>query len=135
MGKSLDREVDDDGTATARKLEPQTYAVIPAQAMHDRHLRARDWRVLAAISFRADTKGIAWPSQDDLSTMTGLPRSRVNEAIQRLREFSYIEVTKVRRRAGKFPTNCYRVIRLKPFYHDPPVGGTVHDPPVGDITV
>ncbi len=119
----------------AAKLKPQTYAAIPAQAMQDRHLRVADWRVLAAISFRASAEGIAWPSQDDLSGLTGLSRQKVNATIQRLREFSCIEVTKMRRRKGKFPTNCYRLIRLKPFYHDTPVGDTVRVTPVGDITV
>lgn len=123
------------GTASPTRLTPQSYAAVPAQAMQDRRLRVADWRVLTAISFRADAEGVAWPSQSDLSRLTGLSRQKVNATVKRLCEFSYIEKTKMRRRKGKFSLNCYRVIRNKPVLHVTPVGDTVHDTPVGDTTM
>lgn len=117
------------------RLEPQTYAAVPAQAMQDSRLRATDWRVLIAISFRADAEGIAWPSQGDLARLTGRSRQKVTATVNRLCEFGYIEKTKMRRRKGRFSLNCYRVIRKKPVDHAPPGGDTDHAPPGGDTTM
>ena len=99
-------------TESAR-LQPQTYAAIPAQAMRDRRLKQADWCVLAAISFRADPTGYAWPSQDDIAATTRLSRQKVSECIRRLCDLGYVKIIESIRRRGQFRSNAYRVIRKR----------------------
>ena len=72
---------------TTQRLKPRTYAVVPAQAMQDRNLKGADWRVLTAISWRADAAGVAWPSQQDIADITGLARPTVGTAVSRLTKY------------------------------------------------
>lgn len=102
------------GADTAQRLGPRTYAAVPAQAMQDRNLKGADWRVLTAISWRADPSGYAWPSQGDIAAVTGLARPTVGKSISRLRQLGYLEIIKRRRRRGHWPANSYRVNRRRP---------------------
>ena len=96
------------------RLAPQTYAAVPAQAMQDATLKASDFRVLLAISWRADAAGIAWPSQQDIADVTGLSRPTVGTSVSRLAKYGYLERVLMRRRAGRWPTNTYHLVRKKP---------------------
>ena len=96
------------------RLAPQTYAAIPAQAMQDNRLKASDFRVLSAISWRADAAGIAWPSQQDIANVTGLSRPTVGLCVSRLARYGYLKRVAMRRRGGLWPTNSYQLVRRKP---------------------
>ena len=96
------------------RLEPQTYAAVPAQAMQDSRLKASDHRVLLAISWRADAAGIAWPSQQDIADVTGLSRPTVGKCVSRLARYGYLKRAAMQRRGGLWPTNSYQVVRKKP---------------------
>ena len=96
------------------RLAPQTYAAVPAQAMQDSRLKASDFRVLSAISWRADATGIAWPSQQDIANVTGLSRPTVGTCVSRLAKYGYLKRVPMTRRGGRWPTNSYQLVREKP---------------------
>ena len=96
------------------RLKPKTYAAVPAQAMNDDRLKARDWRVLTCIAWHADPHGYAWPSQEVIRQETGLCRVSVSTSIGRLRKFGYLTIERKIRRHGHWAANTYRVVRLKP---------------------
>ena len=102
------------GEGKAPQLVPRTWAATPAQAMQDGRLKGADWRVLTCISWHADAKGYAWPSQEEIARVTGLTRPTVGKSVSRLRRFGYLEVIKRERRHGHWPHSSYRVIRRKP---------------------
>ncbi len=105
------------GTASSGqkpRLAPQTYAAVPAQAMQDSRLKASDFRVLSAISWRADADGIAWPSQEDIADVTGLSRPTVGLCVSRLARYGYLKRTPMTRRGGHWPSTTYLLVRKKP---------------------
>ena len=102
------------GQSEAPQLVPRTWAATPAQAMQDARLKGADWRVLACISWHANAKGYAWPSQEEIAAVTGLARPTVGKSISCLRRFGYLEIIKRDRRRGHWPHSAYRVIRRKP---------------------
>lgn len=97
------------------QLKPKTYATVPAQAMQDRRLRPSDWRVLTAVSYHADPRGLAWPSQQTIADLTGLSRQTVNKCIKRLVSCGYLKLLPARRRpSGRFSHRVYLLVRKKP---------------------
>ena len=109
---------------TTQRLKPRTYAAVPAQAMQDSRLKASDFRVLSAISWRADAAGVAWPSQQDIAKITGLSRPTVGLCVSRLARYGYLKRAPMTRRGGRWPSSSYLLVRKrpaeKPLATDPP---------------
>lgn len=56
----------------------------------DRRLSGRDLRILGLLYVHADKLGVCWPSRECLSTLSGLPPTRVSEVTGRLAKFGWL---------------------------------------------
>ncbi len=87
--------------------------------INDNRLKAREIRVLHCISCHAGTDGSAWPSQELIARETDLARQTVTLAIKQLLELEYLVLVSKERRHGRWASNSYRVVRLKPTIKPP----------------
>ncbi len=101
------------------RLEPNTWGALTRHVINDNRLKAREIRVLHCISCHAGTDGYAWPSQELIARETDLARQTVSLAIKQLLELEYLVLVSKERRHGRWASNSYRVVRLKPTIKPP----------------
>jgi hypothetical protein len=86
-----------------------TFAKMPARAA-SANLRGTDWAVLHAIALHVDKKGRAFPSMERIATITGINRSNVPRALDRLERRGLLRRRRVRKGAGGWQVNNYELI-------------------------
>jgi hypothetical protein len=105
------------------------FFIAPTYALSDRRLNASDFRVLGALcSFYNRKTHDCWPSRASLQRRSGLGRTAVDDALDRLREYGYIEVWPRWNPSGAQSSNDYAIC-----WNDPHT--VENDTPLPDSTV
>jgi len=68
------------------------YAKMPLEFLRDSRLSKNDFRVLGVLIYRSNSDGKCWPSRGDISTLSGLPKTRVNEVVKRLSNLGFLKI-------------------------------------------
>ena len=65
---------------------------MPLDFLRDSRLSKNDFRVLGVLIYRSNSEGKCWPSRSDISTLSGLPKTRVNEVVKRLKNLGFLNI-------------------------------------------
>lgn len=85
--------------------------VIPARALEDARLSARDLRALMAVGLYTNHAGKGvWASQTTMAARARMTRAQMNQALQRLATLGYVRITKRTHPSGARATSIIDIL-------------------------
>ena len=85
------------------------YAKMPLEFLRDSRLSKNDFRVLGVLIYRSNSDGKCWPSRSDISTLSGLPKTRVSEVVKRLSNLGFLNIKYVSVSSSKTLRKEYQI--------------------------
>jgi hypothetical protein len=85
------------------------YAKMPLEFLRDSRLSKNDFRVLGVLIYRSNSDGKCWPSRGDISTLSGLPKTRVNEVVKRLSNLGFLKIKYISVSSSKILRKEYQI--------------------------